>query len=225
MAAVSPAAGTRRMQIRAPTRGREITSRDMTIRRQVRAARAVLPGAQMTRPLRGRRRDVGRRASSTAGPTKTRSRGQMQAMRWNPCHPAKCITTGLPATTGCPRRQAGPRLACAWARRRGGDVVSRSRYGRPVFAALVLVALAGIYLVAGRAHPAAAARQTAQQAAASSRAAVSSAVRVCPAAGLRRSDDGSCRSGRDASLGVGGQRGADPADARRQRHSWRGRRH
>jgi len=62
-------------------------------------------------------------------------------------------------------------------------VVSRSRYGRPVFAALVLLALAGIYLVAGRGHPAVAARQTARRAVQSSRAPVSSAVRVCPAAG------------------------------------------
>jgi hypothetical protein len=62
-------------------------------------------------------------------------------------------------------------------------VVSRSRYGRPAFAVLVLFALAGIYLVAGRVHPAAAARQTAQRAVASSRAPVSSAVRVCPAPG------------------------------------------
>jgi hypothetical protein len=62
-------------------------------------------------------------------------------------------------------------------------VVTRSRYGRPVFALLVLLALAGIYLGAGRIHPAAAAPQTAQRAVASSRVPVSSAVRVCPAAG------------------------------------------
>jgi hypothetical protein len=62
-------------------------------------------------------------------------------------------------------------------------VVSRARYGRPVFAALVVLALAGIYFAAGTGHPAAAARQAAQEAVESSRAAVSSAVRVCPAAG------------------------------------------
>jgi hypothetical protein len=62
-------------------------------------------------------------------------------------------------------------------------VVSRSQYGRGVFAALVLLALAGIYYAAGTGHPAAAARQAAQRAVESSRAAVSSAVRVCPAAG------------------------------------------
>jgi len=60
-------------------------------------------------------------------------------------------------------------------------VVSRTRYGRPVFAALIVIALAGIYLAAG--HPAAAVRQAARQAVQSSRAAVSSAVRVCPAPG------------------------------------------
>ncbi|HSR83012.1 MAG TPA: DUF5719 family protein [Streptosporangiaceae bacterium] len=62
-------------------------------------------------------------------------------------------------------------------------MVSRSRYGRPVFAALVLLALAGIYLVAGRGQHAAAVRQHAQRAAQSDRAPVTSAVRVCPAVG------------------------------------------
>jgi Family of unknown function (DUF5719) len=57
--------------------------------------------------------------------------------------------------------------------------VSRTRYGRPVFTALIVLVLAGIYLAAGKGHPAAAARQVAH----STRAAVSSAVRVCPAAG------------------------------------------
>ena len=58
-----------------------------------------------------------------------------------------------------------------------------TRYGRPVFAALVLLALAGIYLAAGRAQHAGASRPPAQQAAESTRAAVTSAVRVCPAVG------------------------------------------
>jgi hypothetical protein len=62
-------------------------------------------------------------------------------------------------------------------------VVSLGRYGRPVFAVLVLLALGAIYFAAGTGHPAAAARQAAQRATESSRAAVSSAVRVCPAAG------------------------------------------
>jgi hypothetical protein len=62
-------------------------------------------------------------------------------------------------------------------------MVSRSRYGRPLFAALVLLALAGIYLVAARGHHAAAGRTTAQKAVESSRAPVTTAVRVCPAVG------------------------------------------
>jgi hypothetical protein len=53
------------------------------------------------------------------------------------------------------------------------------RYGRPLFAALVIVVLAGVYLVAGAKHPAAAARQVAH----SARVPVSTAVRVCPAPG------------------------------------------
>jgi hypothetical protein len=57
--------------------------------------------------------------------------------------------------------------------------VSRTRYGRPVFAALIVLTLAAIYFAAGTGHPATAARQAAKF----SRAAVSSAVRVCPAAG------------------------------------------
>ncbi len=62
-------------------------------------------------------------------------------------------------------------------------MVSRARYGRAVFAVLVVLALAGIYFAAGKGHPAAAARAAAQEAVESSRAAVSSAVRVCPAPG------------------------------------------
>jgi len=61
-------------------------------------------------------------------------------------------------------------------------MVTRARYARPVFAAVVLLALAGIYLVAGRGHHADS-RPTAQQAAQSTRAPVTSAVRVCPAVG------------------------------------------
>jgi hypothetical protein len=59
-------------------------------------------------------------------------------------------------------------------------VVSRLRYGRPLFAALIVLSLAGLYYAAGTGHPAAAVRAQAAQA---SRAAVSSAVRVCPAPG------------------------------------------
>jgi len=62
-------------------------------------------------------------------------------------------------------------------------VVSRSWYGRPVFAAIVLVALAGIYLAAGRGHHAPSGRTTAQHAVAFRRAPVTRAVRVCPAVG------------------------------------------
>jgi Family of unknown function (DUF5719) len=62
-------------------------------------------------------------------------------------------------------------------------MVSRSRYGRPVFAALVIVALAAIYLVAGRGHQAHGGRPAAHQAAASTRIPVTGAVRVCPAVG------------------------------------------
>jgi hypothetical protein len=62
-------------------------------------------------------------------------------------------------------------------------VVSRARYGRALFAVLVVLALAGIYFAAGKGHPAAAAREAAQEAVESGRAPVSSAVRVCPAPG------------------------------------------
>ncbi len=62
-------------------------------------------------------------------------------------------------------------------------MVSRARYGRAVFAVLVVLALAGIYFGAGKGHPAATAREAAQEAVESSRAAVSSAVRVCPGPG------------------------------------------
>jgi hypothetical protein len=61
--------------------------------------------------------------------------------------------------------------------------VTRMRYGRPAFAALVVLALAGIYFAAGSGHPVAAARQAARRAVESSHAVVSSAVRVCPAVG------------------------------------------
>src|SRR5580704_7118329 len=57
------------------------------------------------------------------------------------------------------------------------------RYGRPAFAALVVLALAGIYFAAGSGHPVAAARQAARRAVESSHAVVSNAVRVCPAVG------------------------------------------
>jgi hypothetical protein len=58
-------------------------------------------------------------------------------------------------------------------------VVSILKYRRPIFAALVVLALAGIYLAAGARHPAAAARLAVK----SGRASVSTAVRVCPAPG------------------------------------------
>ena len=62
-------------------------------------------------------------------------------------------------------------------------MVSRVGYRRPIFAVLVILALAGIYFLPASRHPAAAARLAAQRAVESSRATVSSAVRVCPAAG------------------------------------------
>ncbi len=58
-------------------------------------------------------------------------------------------------------------------------MVSSLKYRRPIFAALVVLALAGIYLAAGARHPAAAARVAVQ----SGRASVSTAVRVCSAPG------------------------------------------
>lgn len=61
-------------------------------------------------------------------------------------------------------------------------MVRRARSSRAVFALLVVVALAGLYLGASRGHSAATA-QAAQRAVAPSRAEVSSAVRVCPAPG------------------------------------------
>jgi hypothetical protein len=60
--------------------------------------------------------------------------------------------------------------------------VTGMRYGRLLFAGLIVVALAVIYFAAGMGHPAVAARQAAQFGQ-SGRAAVSTAVRVCPAAG------------------------------------------
>jgi hypothetical protein len=62
-------------------------------------------------------------------------------------------------------------------------MVSRSRYGRPVFAALVILTLAGIYLVAGRGHQATSGRRAANQAVVSTHVPVTGAVRVCPAVG------------------------------------------
>jgi hypothetical protein len=58
-------------------------------------------------------------------------------------------------------------------------VVSRLRYGRLIFAAVVVLVLAGIYGAAGVRHPAAAAGKSAR----STRAEVSMATRVCPAPG------------------------------------------
>jgi len=55
----------------------------------------------------------------------------------------------------------------------------RPRYRQPIFAALVLVALAGIYLGAGAIHPAAAAGNLGR----ATRAAVSTATRLCPGPG------------------------------------------
>ena len=55
----------------------------------------------------------------------------------------------------------------------------RSRYRRVIFAAVVLVALGGIYAGAGAIHPAAAASKPGRPA----RAAVSTATRLCPAPG------------------------------------------
>jgi hypothetical protein len=57
--------------------------------------------------------------------------------------------------------------------------VSRLRYGRLIVAAVVVVALAGIYGAAGAKHPAAAVGEPAQ----STRAPVTMATRVCPAPG------------------------------------------
>jgi Family of unknown function (DUF5719) len=62
-------------------------------------------------------------------------------------------------------------------------MVSRMRYGRPVFAVLVILALAGIYLGADRGHHTTSGQRTAQQAVESTRVPVTSAVRVCPAVG------------------------------------------
>ena len=62
-------------------------------------------------------------------------------------------------------------------------MVTRTRYARPAFAVLVVLALAGVYFAAGSGHPLAAARQAARRTVESSRAVVSSAVRVCPAVG------------------------------------------
>src|SRR5215469_10478753 len=61
-------------------------------------------------------------------------------------------------------------------------MVSRTRYGRPVFAVLVIVALAGIYLMAGRGHGSTGGRAV-HEAVESTRVPVTSAVRVCPAVG------------------------------------------
>ena len=57
--------------------------------------------------------------------------------------------------------------------------MSRLRYGRLIFAAVVVLVLGGIYAAAGARHPAAAAGQRARPA----RAPVSMATRVCPAPG------------------------------------------
>jgi len=57
--------------------------------------------------------------------------------------------------------------------------VSRLRYGRLIFAAVVVLVLAGIYGAAGIRHPAAAAGKSARP----TRAEVSMATRVCPAPG------------------------------------------
>jgi hypothetical protein len=57
--------------------------------------------------------------------------------------------------------------------------VSRLRYGRLIFAAVVVVVLAGIYGAAGVRHPAAAAGKSARP----TRAEVSLATQVCPAPG------------------------------------------
>jgi len=62
-------------------------------------------------------------------------------------------------------------------------MVSGSRYRRPLFAVLVLLALGGIYLAAGRGHAASAGPATAHRVIGGGRAPVTSAVRVCPAVG------------------------------------------
>jgi len=59
-------------------------------------------------------------------------------------------------------------------------MVIRPRYRRPMFAALVVLALGGVYAAAGNSHPASAAGQ---KTARTSDAAVSTALRVCPAPG------------------------------------------
>lgn len=58
--------------------------------------------------------------------------------------------------------------------------MTRTRYGRPLFAAVVVAALGGVYLAAGSGHPAVAARAPVAQA---GHAAVSAAIRACPAPG------------------------------------------
>lgn len=62
-------------------------------------------------------------------------------------------------------------------------MVSRLPYRRPIFAVVVVLALGGIYVAAGNGHPSAASRPAQASQARAGQAAVSTAVRVCPAPG------------------------------------------
>ena len=91
-------------------------------------------------------------------------------------------------------------------------MVSRLRYGRPIFAALVVLILAGLYFAAGAGHQAAAAAHAGRPV----RATVSTAQRVCAAPGSVAPTKGGVAVTAVPGSSGSGSAAITPLDTRRQ---------